>query len=116
MKTTGLLFRMIALAALMGRVGYAGPLTGNATAPIPAALRDLPASRNAARVETPVFFHSMPSEPAWPLLKIERHPGPGTAKIGGAANPAKAGLFITGAANAARNTAVVSGTGMNHQP
>jgi hypothetical protein len=95
MKMTRFLFTMTSCAALMCQVGYADPVPG---APV---LKRL---------------NPVPSGPAQSSLKTARTAGSGAAGIGGPAHPTKAGPFLTGAVNPAKNTAAVNGTGMNHKP
>jgi hypothetical protein len=96
-KTSFFIFVMIE-CALICNVSHAGPSGDGA----------------AAKEQTPI--HPAPLEQAKLPLKNTPRPGSGATIIGGSANSKKVNPAITGVVNPAKNTAVISGTGIKRKP
>ncbi len=96
MKANYFFFTMIGCSLMCG-VSVAGP------------------SANGAALKEQTPAHPAPSEQAKPPLKNVSRPASGAAVIGGPANSAKAAPSITGTVNPTKNTATVSGTGLDRK-
>ena len=124
MKTYIAYFAFVAAigCALATNMAHASPPSDVAgandktAAPIQTPGRKIPVSHNVPGIETPGYFHSVPSEKMKPSHKNASNVNPVAAAIGGPVSSTKAASCVTGTINPAKSTAAINGTDAKRKP